>query len=123
MERDKEIVKLTNVLHRVVRAAGYAGLAKAAPDAARFCASQYNKLLARLEVLEPAVRPLFAPLPESASPQVIRMAAGELAAYFEDEGESQTDEGRTGEGRTGRARARHCRSRRARAGVIVLGRC
>jgi hypothetical protein len=113
MERDKEIVKLTNVLHRIVRAAGYAAWAKAAPDAARFCASQYNKVLARLEVVEPAVRPLFAPLPESASPQVIRMAAGELAAYFEDEGESERD----------RRRARHCGGRRARAGVIVLGRC
>lgn len=113
MERDKEVVKLTNVLHRIVRAAGYAAWANAAPDAAQFCASQYNKVFARLEVLEPAVRPLFAPLPESASPQVTRMAAGELAAYFEDEGESER----------GHARARHCGGRRARAGVIVLGRC
>ena len=118
MERDKEVVKLTNVLHRIVRAAGYAAWANAAPDAARFCASQYNKVLARLEALEPAIRPLFAPLPESASPQVIRMAAGELAAYFEDEAGSEAG----GEER-GRRRARHCRGRRARAGVIVLGRC
>ena len=114
MERDKEIVKLTNVLHRIARAAGYAAWANAAPDAARFCASQYNKVLARLEVLEPAAKPLFAPLPESASPQVIRMAAGELAAYFDDEA--------GGEERV-RHRARHCGGRRARAGVIVLGRC
>lgn len=114
MERDKEIVKLTNVLHRIARAAGYAAWANAAPDAARFCASQYNKVLARLEVLEPAAKPLFAPLPESASPQVIRMAAGELAAYFEDEAGSEERV---------RHRARHCGGRRARAGVIVLGRC
>ena len=114
MERDREIVKLTNVLHRIVRAAGYAAWANAAPDAARFCASQYNKVLARLEVLEPAVKPLFAPLPESASPQVIRMAAGELAAYFTDEAGSEE---------RSRHRARHCGGRRARAGVIVLGRC
>ncbi len=114
MERDKEIVKLTNVLHRIVRAAGYAAWANAAPDAARFCASQYNKVLARLETIEPAVKPLFAPLPESASPQVIRMAAGELAAYFDDEAGSEERV---------RHRARHCGGRRARAGVIVLGRC
>ena len=114
MERDKEIVKLTNVLHRIVRAAGYAAWANAAPDAARFCASQYNRVLARLEVVEPAVKPLFAPLPESASPQITRMAAGELAAYFDDEAGSQE---------RGRTRARHCGGRRARAGVIVIGRC
>ena len=117
MERDKEIVKLTNVLHRIVRAAGYVAWANAAPDAARFCASQYNKVLARLEVVEPAVKPLFAPLPESASPQVIRMAAGELAAYFDDEAGSERHHHR------GRHRARHCGGRRAKAGVIVLGRC
>ncbi|HKS39452.1 MAG TPA: hypothetical protein VJX74_02485 [Blastocatellia bacterium] len=114
MERDKEIVKLTNVLHRIARAAGYAAWANAAPDAARFCASQYNKVLARLEVLEPAAKPLFTPLPESTSPQVIRMAAGELAAYFDDEAGSEDRV---------RHRARHCGGRRARAGVIVLGRC
>ena len=83
MERDREIVKLTNVLHRIVRAAGYAAWANAAPDASRFCASQYNKVLARLEVVEPAVKPLFAPLNETASAEVIRMAARELLAYFE----------------------------------------
>jgi hypothetical protein len=119
MERDKEIVKLTNVAHRIVRAAGYAAWANAAPDAARFCASQYNKVLARLEVLEPAIRPLFAPLPESASPQVIRLAAGELAAYFEDEAGSERDRARE----RGHSGGRHCGGRRARAGVIVLGRC
>ena len=113
MERDKEIVKLTNVLHRIARAANYAAWSNAAPDGARFCASQYNKVLARLSELEPAVKPLFATLPESASPQVIRMAAGELAAFFEDESREETRRER----RQAR-RARHCGGRRAWVGVV-----
>lgn len=122
MERDKEIVKLTNVLHRITRAANYAAWSNASPDGARFCASQYNKVLARLEELEPAVKPLFAPLPESASPQVIRMAAGELAAYFEDEAGDETRDDVRGERRR-RYRARHCGGGRVRVGVVSVGRC
>jgi hypothetical protein len=114
MERDREIVKLINVLRRVARAANYAASYNAQPDAARFCVSQYNKVLARLAVLEPAVAPLFAELPEEASPEVTRMAASELAAFFEDESE--------GERRP--RRARHCGGRRAWVGwASVSGRC
>ena len=51
MERDREIIKLVNVLRRIVRAAGYAAWNNAKPDAARFCALQYNKVLARMEEL------------------------------------------------------------------------
>ena len=118
MERDKEIVKLTNVLHRIVRAANYAAWSNASPDGARFCASQYNKVRARLEELEPAIKPLFAPIPESASPQVIRMAAGELAAYFEDETGHETRSERRRP-----FRARHCGGRRVKFGVVSVGRC
>lgn len=75
------------MLRRVARAALYASWRGAAPDAARFCAAQYNKILARLRQLEPSVEQLFAPLAEGASPAVTRMAARELAAYFEDEEE------------------------------------
>ncbi len=82
---EREIVKLINVLRRIARAAGYAAWAKPEPDAARFCVSQYNKVLARLAEIEPGVRTLFTPLPEDASPTVVRIAARELAAYFEDE--------------------------------------
>ena len=84
MERDKEIAKLVNVLRRIARAATHAAWSRD-PDAARFCALQYNKLLARLSELEPAVRALFTALPENASPDVVRIAAHELAAYFKDE--------------------------------------
>jgi hypothetical protein len=117
MERDKEVVKLMNVLHRIARAAYYAAWRNAAPDAARFCASQYNKVLARLEELEPAIKPLFAPLPESASPQVIRMASGELAAYFEDEAGTET-----GSERRRAHRARGCGGSRVWVGAVPFGR-
>lgn len=80
---EQEIVKLLNVLRRIARAAGYTAWTKAAPDATQFCVAQYNRILARLSELEPSVKPLFAPLADSASPEVIRMAVRELLAYFE----------------------------------------
>jgi hypothetical protein len=84
MERDKEIGKLINVLRRIARAAGHAAWSRD-PEAARFCALQYNKVLARVSELEPAAAPLFASLPENASAEVTKIAAFELAAYFDDE--------------------------------------
>ena len=80
---EQETVKLVNVLRRIARAAGYAVWTKAKPDATEFCAAQYNRVLARLSELEPAVKPLFTPLSESASAEVIRIAARDLLAYFE----------------------------------------
>lgn len=85
MERDKEILKLANVLRRIARAASYAAWNRSAPDAIEFCIKQYNKILARLSELEPAVKPLFMPLAENTSAEVTHIAARELAAYFEDE--------------------------------------
>ena len=80
---EQETVKLLNVLRRIARAAGYADWTKAKPDATQFCVAQYNRVLARLSEIEPAVKPLFTPLSESASPEVTRIAARELLAYFE----------------------------------------
>ena len=80
---EQEIVKLLNVLRRIARAAGYASWTKAGPDATQFCVAQYNRVLARLTELEPSVKPLFTPLNDSASAEVIRIAARELLAYFE----------------------------------------
>lgn len=85
MEKDREIAKLLNVLHRIGRAAGFAAWTKAKPDALEFCVGQYNKVLARLMELEPTIASLFGSLPEDASPQIVRMAAHDLAAYFEDD--------------------------------------
>ena len=80
---EQETVKLLNVLRRIARAARYAEWTRSSPDATQFCVAQYNRVLARLSELEPAVKPLFAPLSDSASPEVIRLAARELLAYFE----------------------------------------
>ena len=80
---EQETVKLLNVLRRIARAAGYAAWTKAGPDATQFCVAQYNRVLARLTQLEPSVKPLFTPLSDSASAEVIRIAARELLAYFE----------------------------------------
>ena len=82
---EKEKVKLISVLRRIARSAGYAAWVGREPDAARFCVSQYNKVLARLTEMEPNLKTLFPALPEDTSPEVVRMAARELAAYFEDE--------------------------------------
>jgi len=80
---DQQTVKLLNVLRRIARAATYAAWTKPGPDATEFCAAQYNRVLARLTELEQGIKPLFSPLSESASPEVTRMAARELLAYFE----------------------------------------
>jgi len=82
---EKEKIKLINVLRRIGRAAGYAAWVGRDQDAARFCVSQYNKVLARLSELEPNLKTLFPALAENTSPEVVRMAAREVAAYFEDE--------------------------------------
>lgn len=80
---DQEIVKLLNVLRLTARAARYAEWTRSSSDAVQFCIVQYNRILARLSELEPAVKPLFTPLNENASSQVVRMAVRELIAYFE----------------------------------------
>jgi len=85
METEKQIGKLVNVLHRIARASGYIEWTNPPEDAVRFCVLQYNRILARLRELEPAVATLFTELPETAGPQIIRIAAHELAAYFEEE--------------------------------------
>jgi hypothetical protein len=110
MEGNREVRKLANVLRRIARAAWYAAWRSTEPEAARFCAAQYNRVLARLEALEPAVKPLFAPLAETASPQVIRMAAVELAVFLDDEEE--------GEQRAARRPHRHGCRPRAWVGVV-----
>ena len=79
----QETVKLLNVMRRIARAGGYAAWTKAGPEATQFCVAQYNRVLARLCELEPSVTPLFTPLTETASAEVIRIASRELLAYFE----------------------------------------
>jgi hypothetical protein len=107
---EQETVKLLNVLRRIARAAGYAAWTKSGTDATQFCAAQYNRVLMRLTEIEPAIKPLFTPLSESASAEVIRIAARELLAYFE------ADEPEFGRG----FYFRRCGPRRARARCVPI---
>ena len=117
MERDREIAKLINVLRRIARAASHASWTRN-PEAARFCVIQYNKVLARVSELEPAVASLFAPLPENASADVARIAAHELVAYFEDEADPAA-----AAGFRFRVRTHGCGGGRAWAGRVRAGSC
>ncbi|HEX6283822.1 MAG TPA: hypothetical protein VFZ71_03065 [Pyrinomonadaceae bacterium] len=80
---EQEISKLLSVLRRIARATRYIEWTKPGPDATQFCVAQYNRILARLSELEPAVAPLFTPLADTTSAEVIRMACRDLVAYFE----------------------------------------
>jgi hypothetical protein len=117
MERDRELAKLINVLRRIARAASFAAWTRDA-HAARFCALQYNKVLARVSELEPAAPTLFTPLPESASAELTKIAAHELTAYFEDEAAPSV-----AAGVRVRVRAHRCGGRRAWAGRVRAGSC
>ena len=102
MEREKEIAKLVNVLHRIARGAAFSSWIKRDEDGIKFCVAQYNRVLLRLRELEPAIASLFGELSPDASAQVTRMAAHDLAAYFEDEIPARHGE---------REREGHCRPR------------
>ena len=80
---EQEISKLVSVLRRIARATRYIEWTKPGADATQFCVSQYNRILTRLSEIEPAVAPLFTPLADTTSPEVIRMACRDLIAYFE----------------------------------------
>jgi len=114
MERDREAGKLTSVLRRIARSATHAAWTRNA-EAARFCVLQYNKVLARLSEIEPAAAALFTALPETASPDVTRIAAHELAAYFDDEPVADAPHFRV--------RYRGCGGRRAWAAAARAGSC
>lgn len=85
MERVKELVKLINVLRRTSRMALQAEWVGGKEDAAAFCTAQYNRVLARLKEIDPAVAVVFEPLPAGSSLIVVAMASRQLAAYYEDE--------------------------------------
>ena len=85
MEREKELVKLINVLRRTGRMALQSEWTGGKDDAAAFCTEQYNRVLTRLKELEPGVGVIFDPLPAGSSLTVVAMASRQLAAYYEDE--------------------------------------
>ena len=85
MEREKELVKLINVLRRTSRMALQSEWTGGKEDAAAFCTEQYNRVLARLKEMDPGVGVIFEPLPAGSSLTVVAMASRQLGAYYEDE--------------------------------------
>ena len=85
MEREKELIKLINVLRKTSRMALQSEWTGGKEDAAAFCTNQYNRVLARLKEIDPGVGSVFDPLPAGSSLTVVAMAARQLAAYYEDE--------------------------------------
>jgi hypothetical protein len=85
MEREKELVKLINVLRRTSRMALQSEWTGGKEDAAVFCTEQYNRVLTRLKELDAGVGAIFEPLPAGSSLTVVAMASRQLAAYYEDE--------------------------------------
>jgi len=85
MEREKELIKLINVLRRTSRMALQAEWAGGKTDTAAFCTDQYNRVLMRLKEIDPGVSVVFEPLPAGSSLTVVAMAARQLVAYYEDE--------------------------------------
>ena len=85
MEREKELIKLINVLRRTSRMALQSEWTGGKEDAAKFCTDQYNRVLTRLKEMDPGVGSVFEPLPAGSSLTVVAMASRQLAAYYEDE--------------------------------------
>ena len=85
MEREKELVKLINVLRRTSRMALQSEWTGGKEDAAAFCTEQYNRVLTRLKEMDPGVGTIFQPLPAGSSLTVVAMASRQLGAYYEDE--------------------------------------
>ena len=85
MEREKELIKLINVLRRTSRMALQSEWTGGKDDAAKFCTDQYNRVLTRLKEMDPGVGVVFDALPAGSSLTVVAMASRQLAAYYEDE--------------------------------------
>jgi hypothetical protein len=101
--KEREIAKLVRVLNQIAYADRFSEWSGKSEELARFCASQYNHILERIGELEPSIVGLFMEIPETSSPHVVRMAARELAGYFEEEAAPQ---------RWGHRRHSHCGSKR-----------
>ena len=85
MERERELLKLINVLRRTSRMALQSEWTGGKDDAAKFCTDQHNRVLARLKEIDPGVGSVFDPLPAGSSLTVVAMASRQLGAYYEDE--------------------------------------
>jgi hypothetical protein len=85
MEREQELKKLINVLHRTARTAVRVQWMEVGEDEARFAVAQFNRILARLAEIDANIKTVFEPLPEGSSLTTVAMAARQVVSYYEDE--------------------------------------
>jgi hypothetical protein len=85
MEREQELRKLINVLHRTARAAVRVQWMHAGENETHFAVAQFNRILARLGELDPNVKSVFAPLPDDSSLTTVALACRQVVSYYEDE--------------------------------------
>lgn len=85
MEREQELKKLINVLHRTARSVMRVQWMSPGESETRFAVSQYNKILARLGELDPDIKNVFEPLAEGSSLMTVAMACRQIVSYYEDE--------------------------------------
>jgi hypothetical protein len=85
MEREQELKKLINVLHRTARSATRLQWMSAGESEARYGVLQFNKILARLGELDPNIKNVFEPLAQDSSLLTIAMACRQVVSYYEDE--------------------------------------
>ena len=87
MEREKELLKLINVLRRTGRMAMQAEWTGAGKDpaTAAYCTGRYNRVLERLKEIDAGAGTVFDPLPPDSTLPVVAMACRQLVAYYEDE--------------------------------------
>jgi hypothetical protein len=94
MEREQELKKLINVLHRMTRTAARVQWMGAGEHEARFAVSQFNKILMRLIELDPNIKGVFDTLPDDTTLTVVAMAARQVVSYYEDEVKSEHQRGK-----------------------------
>ena len=86
MDREREIAKLVHVLQQTARMAFQSEwTGSGSSDAAALCVNRHNKILARLDELDPGLAAVFEPLPADGSLTAAAISCRQLAAYFEDE--------------------------------------
>jgi len=85
MEREQELKKLINVLHRTARSTTRVQWMNAGESEGRYAVSQFNKILSRLGELDPTIKNVFEPLADDSSLLTVALACHQVVSYFEDE--------------------------------------
>ena len=84
MDREQQLTKLVNVLHRTAKSARNEN-----QEVVNRAREQFNRVLETLGNVDPTVKDVFTPLDDAASGPVVVAACKDLAAYFEDEVEGE----------------------------------